>query len=210
MTADTSSSVKPYPSVADTHVKRLKWWMALEPQWRAAFQSAFLGHTNQPTAEELENLWQTTILRFAGPGAPYPNVRFELTNCSGLRGMGNLEILVLTNHKIETIGEVADMPNLKSLFVNNNAIRGLDGIEQLKKLEQLYAQVNQINSLEPIRNLTTLKEVYINFNALKTLDGVTRKHASSFKAFFCLPNEHLPDREIIRVERNIGIRCRSL
>lgn len=102
------------------------------------------------------------------------------------------------------------MPHLKSLFVNNNAIQRLNGIEGLTQLEQLYAQVNQITSIEPLRKLTALKEVYVNFNALKTLDGLTRKQAGLLRTFFCLPNEQLPDREVIRVERALGIRCRSL
>ena len=210
MNAEAISPPKSCPAIADTHAKRLKWWAGQEPQWRAAFQVAFFGHTNQPTYEELENLWQAPVLRFVGPKAPYPNLNFELTNCSGLAGMSNLEILVLTNHRVETIDEVAGMPALKSLFVNNNALRSLDGIGELKQVEQLYAQVNRIESLEPMRNLTNLREVHVNFNALTTLNGVTRKHANSLKTFFCLPNKYLPDRETIRVEQTLGIRCRSL
>lgn len=210
MVNDTESPAKSCPAHVDTPAKRLGWWRQLEPQWRAALQLAFLGHTNVPDDEELERLWQTPALRFAGPKAPYPNLNFELTNCSGLAGMCNLEILVLTNHALETINEVADMPDLKSLFVNNNALSSLSGIESLAKLEQLYAQVNRIDSLEPLRHLTNLREVYVSFNALTTLDGLTRKHVRAMKAFFCLPNEHLTDRDVIRVERNLGIRCRSI
>ena len=196
--------------IADTPAKRQTWWAELEPQWQAAFQMAFFGHTNQPTDEELENLWQAPVLRFAGPRAPYPNIRFELTNCSGLKGMSRLETLILTNHRIDSIRELAQLTKLKSLFVNDNAIRSLAGIEGLRQLEQLYAQVNQIDSLEPIRSLTHLREVCAHVNALKTLDGLTPTHTHSLKALFCLPNEHLTDREIIRTERSLGIRCRSL
>lgn len=210
MSVDVNSPAKPCPPIANTHAKRLTWWLGLEPQWRAAFQYAFFRHTHQPEAEELENLWQTPVLRFTGPRAPHPNMSFELTNCSGLAGMGNLEILVLTHHRIETLGELAGLSQLKSLFVNNNAIRTLEGIESLNNLEQLYAQINQIASQEPIRNLTRLREVYISLNRLKTLDGLTRKHANTLKAFYCLPNDELTDRDIMRVERNLGIRCRSV
>jgi len=210
MSNAVTEPVRPCPSIANTPAKRLNWWAGQEPQWQAAFQFAFFGHTRQPTDEELENLWQTPVLRFAGPEAPHPNLGFALTNCSGLRGMSNLEILILTNHRIETLDEVADMPDLKSLFVNNNAIQSLNGIERLTQLAQLYAQVNQIESLEPIRGLTNLREIYASVNALRTLDGLTRKHAASLKAFYCLPNEQLTDRDVLRVERTLGIRCRSL
>ena len=200
----------PCPPVADTHMKRLRWWMELEPQWRAAFSFAFFNHAGQPTAEELENLWQTPVLRFAGPRAAYPNMNFELTNCSGLAGMRNLEILVLTNHQISALDGLADLPNLKSLFVNNNNLPSLSGVEQFTRLEQLYAQVNPVDSLGAIRNLMHLKELYVGLTALKSLDGLTRKHATRLKSFYCLPNDNLTDREIMRVERNLGIRCRSL
>lgn len=207
---NTDSAVKPLPAEADTPAKRLRWWSELEPQWRAAFQYAFFMHGNQPTVDELANLWQTTVLRFAGPKAPYPNMTFELTNCSGLRGMVNLEILVLTNHQVKNVDELADLTNLKSLFINENSIQNLEGIKGLKQLEQLYAHANQIESIEPLQDLLRLREIYVNLNGLKTLAGITRKHSKALKAFFCLPNDKLPDREIIRVERNLGIRCQSL
>lgn len=210
MTSSPELAVKPCPPVADTHAKRLKWWMNLEPQWRAAFQMAVLRHMELPTPDELENLWQTTTLRFAGPKAPHPNLNFELTNCSGLVGMSNLEILVLTHHKVEEVSELSTLTNLKSLFLNNNVIRSLAGLEKTTTLEQLYVQVNLIDSLIPIRNLTTLRELYVCLNTIRNLEGITRKHANQMKAFFCLPNEHLPDRDVMRVERTIGIRCRSL
>ena len=210
MNNDVYSPTQSPPAIADRPAGRQTWWLELEPQWQAAFQAVFFGHTNQPTDEELENLWQTPVLRFAGPNAPYSNMRFELTNCSGLQGMNRLETLILTNHQIESIRDLAHLPHLKSLFVNDNAIRSLAGIEGLGQLEQLYAQNNKIDSLEPMRSLTQLREVYAGINALTTLNGLTRKHAHSLKAFFCLPNEHLTDRDIIHAERNLGIRCRSL
>ncbi|GAB3988192.1 hypothetical protein GCM10028807_10310 [Spirosoma daeguense] len=196
--------------MADTHAKRFRWWIELEPQWRAAFQYAFFRHVDQPSAEELENLWQTTVLRFAGPKAPNPNMSFELTNCSGVSGMVNLEILVITNQQLKNLNELTSLVHLKSLFVNNNSIQSLEGIKSLKKLEQLYAQINMIDSIEPVSELHNLREIYVSLNALKNLNGISKKHSKNLKAFFCLPNEYLPDREIIRVERNLGIRCRSI
>lgn len=210
MTSSPELAVDPCPPVADTHAKRLKWWIELELQWRAAFQMAVLRHTELPTPDELEGLWQTTTLRFAGPEAPHPNLNVELTNCSGLVGMSNLEILIITHHKLEGVNELSTLTNLKSLFLNNNAIRSLAGLEKLTTLEQLYVQVNLIDSLTPIRDLTALRELYVCLNTIRSLEGLTRKHTKRMKAFFCLPNEHLPDRETLRVERNLGIRCRSL
>lgn len=201
---------KLFPSVADTHAKRVRWWHELTPQWRMAFQASVLGHLNLPMPEELENLWRAPALRFTGPTAPYPTLRFELTDCSGVAAMSNLEVLIITHHRLESVQELAGLKNLKSLFVNNNQLGSLTGVEELKRLEQVYAQVNQIDSLEPLRNLTNLRELYVSANALLTLNGITAKHARSLKAFFCLPNEQLPDREVIRFERKMAIRCRTL
>lgn len=164
---------------------------------------------NPPAPDELESLWQAPALRFAGPQAPHPNMNFELTTCSGLAGMSNLEILVLTNHQLERLDEMASLPQLKGLFVNNNGLRSLHGIETLTQLEQLYAQLNRLESIEPIRNLAKLREVYVSLNALTTLDGLTRQH-TAVKKFFCLPNDGLTDRIIMQTERRLGIRCRSL
>lgn len=209
MLIDPEVASKSVPAVADTHAKRLTWWLGLTPVWRSAFQTAILQHSAHPTAEELEYLWQIPAIRFTGPRAPYPNLPFELTDCSGLQGMSNLEIVVLTHHQLGSVTELATLPKLRSLFVNNNSIRSLTGIESLKKLEQLYAQFNQIDSLVPVRELTGLREIYINFNPIKTLDGITAKHARNLKGFFCLPNDDLPDREVMRVEQRLGIRCRA-
>lgn len=201
---------KSCPSTADTPAKRYTWWLSLQPQWRAAFSMVFLNHTNHPTDTELINLWETPALRFVGPKAPYPNMNFELDNCSGLAGMSNLQILVLTNHRIEAIDEVATMPQLKSLFVNNNALKTLNGIEKLTSLEQVYAHINKLETLAPLQILTNLREVYVSFNELTDLNGITKKHTKALKAFYCLPNATLPDREVIRVEQRVGIRCQRL
>ncbi len=203
----TENALKPLPVLADTPAKRFRWWASLTPAWRAAFSMAFWGQTAEPTNDDLVRLWQTPVLRFAGPKAPYPNMSFELTDCSGLAGMSNLEILVLTNHRLESLAEVATMPDLKSLFVNNNQLTSLTGVESLNRLEQLYAQVNRIGTLAPVQNLTALAELFVNYNALTTLDGITKAHSNRLKKFVCLPNDDLPDREIIRVEQRLGIRC---
>ncbi|GAB3707586.1 hypothetical protein GCM10027592_41880 [Spirosoma flavus] len=210
MNPNVTLSNKPLPAMADTHSKRIRWWLDLEPQWRAAFQYSFFRHSDHPSAEELENLWQTNILRLVGPKAPNPNMTFELTNCSGIKGMINLEILIVNHHQLTTIDELADLTHLKSLFVNNNAIQDIAVVKKFKKLEQLYAQVNAIESIEPVSELTNLRDLYVSLNALKTLNGITRKHSKTLKSFFCLPNDQLPDKEVIRVERNLGIRCRYL
>ncbi|OIN55994.1 leucine-rich repeat domain-containing protein [Arsenicibacter rosenii] len=200
-------TIKPCPPIADTFAKRYMWWTNLTPSWRAAFQQVLSIHGSSPSDEELCRIWQAPALRFAGPRAMYPNMNFELTDCSGLAGLTNLDILVVINHRVESIAELSTLTDLKGLFVNNNALTSLAGIESMSQLEQLYAHINKLQSLTPVRKLTRLRELYVSFNALNSLEGLTSSHTKQLKRLVCLPNDELPDREVIRVEQRLGIRC---
>jgi hypothetical protein len=184
------------------------WWTNLESLWKQAFAVTLFKHPDEPTPEELSFVYNATVMRFAGPAAPYPNMPFELTNLSGVSQLPNLEILVVTHHKIIFIKELENLQNLKSLFLFNNQIKNLEGIETLKNLEQLYVQCNQIESIRPIEKLINLKEVYVNQNLLSSLVGLTEEHSDKLTDFFCKPNDLLKQKEIIRVERDLGILCR--
>ena len=197
----------------DTLHKRRNWWNTLELQWQIAFNEAVLNKPgipqSIPTDEELLFILQSKVLRLAGPRASFPNLSIELTNCSGIEALKNLEILVLTFHQIKELKGIEALKQLKSLFVNNNQIESLVGLEQLKKLEELYFNVNQVKSLKALKGLTKLKTVYCNYNQLNSLEGIQPKHSSKMRNFFCLPNQGLSNKEIIRVEHKIGIRCQQ-
>ncbi len=186
------------------------WWQQLEPQWQQAFSTTAFQHTNEPTPDELAQLYAAPALRFAGPTAPYPNMNFELTNLSGIEALENIETLVVIFQKIETIQQVSRLKSLKNLFLYNNQITSLEGIEELTALEMLYVQDNQISSIQQVKKLVNLKELYINGNKIDSLDGLTEEHAEKLQMFFCKPNDLLKQKEMLRVEREIGIRCRSL
>jgi Leucine-rich repeat (LRR) protein len=188
----------------------LHWWQQLEAQWKQAFVETFLGHKDEPTQNELANLHNAPALRFAGPSAPYPNMSFELTNLSGLSQLTNLDILVVTDQQVQTIRELKSLNRLGSLFLYNNKIRSLEGIEELIKLWQLYVQSNKIESILPVKKLVNLKEFYVNDNCITSLEGLTEEHADNLEMFFCKPNEGLKQKEILRVEKELGIRCRGL
>lgn len=191
----------------------LSWWNELEDQWKKAFNEAIWRKgavLDAPNEEELEWLATSPALRFAGPRAPYPNMTFELSNLSGLPALKTTETLVLTYHSLRSIEEVAHLKRLKSLFVNNNLIRSLDGIQPLRHLEMLYAQYNELDSIEQIRKLTKLREVYIHDNQLNSLEGLREDHTKALETFIVLPNKQLPDKEVLRVENKLGIRCRRI
>ena len=188
----------------------ISWWRQLAPQWKQAFAEVIFKHTNEPTPGELAQLYAAPALRFTGPTAPFPSMSFELSDLSGLTGLNQLETVVVTHHFIESIKDLASLKQIKHLFLFNNRIKSLDGIETLAGLEQLYVQCNQIESLEPLKNLFNLRELYVNDNKISLLDVLTEEHAEKLEVLVCKPNEALKQKELLRVERELGIRCRSL
>ncbi|MDE1190600.1 MAG: hypothetical protein PW786_00420 [Arachidicoccus sp.] len=188
----------------------LHWWTSLEVQWQRAFGEVFFMHSTIPSEEEAERLFSTEVLRFAGPGAAYANMDFQLHNLSGLRALKQLKILVVTHHDIRTLDDLKDITGLKSLFIFNNVIDSLKGIEQMKDLEQLYAHCNHIHNLQPVSGLTNLRELYVHYNQLENLSGLTAEHSEKLHTFYCKPNDKLKQKELIHTEINLGIRCKSL
>lgn len=188
-----------------------KWWSALSMPWKTAYNEVMLRRSSSEDLPDdvLHAIWTAQALRFAGPSAPYPNMTIELDNLDGVTGLNKLEIFVFTHHRLKSIAAVADLPQLKSLFVFNNQIGSLEGIEALTELRELYVQSNQIESLLPLRHLTQLQNIYCCYNRLRTLEGIGKQHIGSLKNFVCLPNDDLPDSEVIRMEREVGIRCQK-
>jgi Leucine-rich repeat (LRR) protein len=194
------------PSTATLSARR-KWWMSLEPQWKLAFQTSVLIHTDTPTDHELDNMMSLTSFSCLGASAQYPTVDFELTNLSGLKELSELETLVLTHHKLTDVSGLEGLKYLKNVFLSNNEITSLRGIENLRKLEQLNVQNNKIESLLPLKLLTNMKELYVNFNALISFEGVTLAHSKCLKMFHCLPCERMSFKDIIFFEQAMGVRC---
>ncbi|MEO6732654.1 MAG: leucine-rich repeat domain-containing protein [Ferruginibacter sp.] len=185
------------------------WWQQLETQWKEAFAECYFKHNNEPTPMELEQLYSGPAIRLAGPSAPYPNMSFELSNLSGLVGLENLRVVVVTHQLIETITELETLPQLTSLFLFNNKITSLAGIGQLTELSQLFVQCNKLASITEVRNLVNLKELHIYDNIISSLEGLTEEHADKLERFFCKPNDQLKSKELLRIEREMGIRCLS-
>lgn len=186
------------------------WWDNLSDSWKMAFNEAVLhrpANTEQPDHESLRQIFETPVLRLAGPTAPYPNMSFELKDLSGISELTHLEILVVTHHQVRMITELRGHKKLKSLFVFDNQIENLAGIENLTGLQELYCHNNYIDTLEPLAKLTNLHTLYCSSNQIKTLEGIGKQHVANMQKLYCLPNTNLRDPEILRFEREIGIRC---
>jgi Leucine-rich repeat (LRR) protein len=187
-----------------------RWWQHLSTRWKQALAETVFKNNIEPTSTELAQVYHCNVLRFAGPTAPYPNMSFELEDLAGISELHNLEILVVVHQKLRSVKELRGLHQLKSLFINNNSIESLAGIENLTGLQQLYAQHNLIGSILPVQALLNLQELYVHDNRLNSLEGLTEEHAEKLEHLFCKPNDQLKQKELIRVERDLGIRCKSL
>lgn len=199
-------------TTTQTVAGRRLWWENLESQWQTAFMEAVLSKYDpeaEPTDNELAQLWKTSVFRFAGPEGAYANMSIELTNLSGIRGMTQLEVLIVTHHKIRSLRELSDMVRLKSLYAYNNALENLEGLESLLLLEQLLIHSNRIADLTPLRRLCNLRDLYAYDNPLRSFEGLCRDHALKLKQFYALPNPQVLQSEVVRVKKELGIRCKA-
>lgn len=199
---------------APEELKRARqWWQDLEMQWKFAYNEAVFGKgpsIEPPKDEELMILLiRADTLRFAGPMAQNPNITNPLTNLSGLIPLYHLRYLSLTHMKITGLRELTRHTQMEHLFVYDNQIKSLEGIEGMLNLKDLYLQNNEVEDLLPIARLTNLKTIYASNNHIKKINGLSEKHGDCLRKFYILPNDDLPDREIIRTQNEIGIICRT-
>ena len=190
-----------------------QWWMKLEMQWKMAFNEAVFGKgptIEPPKDDELMILLVgADTLRFAGPLAYKPNMTTMVTNLSGLIPLYHLTYLSLTNTHITSLKELRHHTKLQHLFVYENKLTSLEGIEGMKDLKNLYFQHNQITDLTPLKKLKNLDTIYACNNKLTKINGLTEKNTKKLKKFYIMPNNDLPDREIIKFQNTVGIICRK-
>ena len=205
---DASTNTPPAPAQL---AEASAWWSRCSAAWKRAFNEVALQRSStEPLPDELLlTVFQSPNHRFSGPQAPYPNMSFELEDMSGLTGLPNTELVVVTFHQLRHIQEVKNMPTLRSLFVYNNQITSLDGVEARVELQELYAQCNDITTLTPLEKLVHLKTLYCSHNLLADLAGIGAQHTDQLENFYCLPNPNLKDRMVLAFEREVGIRCRK-
>lgn len=190
-----------------------RWFDGLEIQWKMAYNEAIYGNGPIIKRPDDKNLLLLLVhidtVRFAGPMSDQPNMTTTLSNLSGLKGLNHLKYISITNHNIESLVPIRYLTKLEHLFVNDNKLKSLDGIEKMHALKDLYCQGNQIDDLSPIKNLTNLETIYACRNTFSQIDGLNENHVKNLKKFYILPNTNLPDREVIRVQNELGILCKT-
>ncbi|MCB0602176.1 MAG: leucine-rich repeat domain-containing protein [Saprospiraceae bacterium] len=193
-------------------IRARNWWLDLEIQWKMAYNEAVYGKgpTLEPPQDEelMILLLQIDTLRFAGPSAAHPNMSTVLTNLSGLIPLYHLSYLSISNMDISSLAPLQQFTRMKHLFAFENKLTSLQGIEGMKELESLYVQNNAISDLIPISNLLNIKTLYVNGNKLKDARGITENHVPSLENLFILPNNDLPQKEILRIQNELGLICR--
>lgn len=190
-----------------------QWWQDLEMQWKMAYNEVLFakGPTIEPPKDDelMLLLLQVDTLRFAGPMAANPNMTTRLTNLSGLIPLYHLFYLSLSDSDITSLEPLKRHTKLEHLFLYNNKITSLKGIEDMTKLKDLYVQNNELTDIEPVRKLTNLESFYCSGNQLTSLKGMTKQHAAQRVKFYVLPNDKLKDKDILKVEDKLGIKCRK-
>ncbi|MEN0005448.1 MAG: leucine-rich repeat domain-containing protein [Bacteroidota bacterium] len=189
-----------------------KWWGDLEAQWKMVYNEALFarGPVLEPLKDEelMMLLVGVDTLRLAGPLAISPNTSVVLTNLSGLLPLQRLKYLSISNMKISSLEGLRLHTNLEYLYVYENKLTSIKGVEGMKNLKEFYFQSNEVEDLTPIKQLTNLEVVYASGNKIEKINGITTKH-KKIKKFYILPNDSLHDREIIRIQNELGILCRQ-
>lgn len=201
---------EPANITAQDKAKYQNWWNGLSDQWKKAINQAGFQKgevTDEPSIDEMHSLWHVEALRFAGPGAMFPNLSFEIGNLDGVKELTNLKVLVAINSGIRSLKPIARLVGLEGLFVMENELKTIEGIEQMKNLKQFYFQDNEVKSIESMEKLTNLVDVFAFGNKIKSLKGLSEKHSRYLINFKILPNEKLRQKEIIKTENRLGIRC---
>ncbi len=80
-----------------------------------------------------------------------------------------VETLIASGNKLETLAGLAAYPNLTYLAVDDNKLRSLQGVERAPKLKTLRATNNKLKSVAGAEKLPKLRLLYLSFNELETL-----------------------------------------
>lgn len=198
------------PPSAEMLAMYKKWWDGLSAPWKLAFNEIYQNTStiDIPPDNFLHDIWTTVNFRMAGPSAMFPNVTVELDDLSGVKDLPNIELLVITNHNIKGLQEIANKTKLTGLFVFSNKLTSIEGVENLKNLTSFYFNDNQVESLLPLAGLTQLETIHCANNKINSLEGVGTQH-TALKDFFCLPNEGIWQSMIMQFENEVRIQCKK-
>ncbi|WP_341228118.1 leucine-rich repeat domain-containing protein [uncultured Arcticibacterium sp.] len=184
------------------------WWQSLSPLWKSAFNLTVLvkDESYVPSQTELKEILSLKVLRIVGPKGVHPNFDYHLEDLTGLKELKELEILVVTYHKIKKLDGIRESKNLRTLFIHDNEIEDLSPLKDLKLLNELYCHSNMIATLKPLRALSRLRVLFCSNNQISDFNGISEKH-SELKSVTAMPNEKIGPKQIRELE-DLNIFCK--
>jgi Leucine-rich repeat (LRR) protein len=95
----------------------------------------------------------------------------QISQIKGLENLENLVILNLRNNKISEIEGLENLRNLKRLDLSNNEIYEIKGLDNLSKLEFLDLSYNKISEIKGLSNLKKLEHLYLGINEILQIEN---------------------------------------
>jgi Leucine-rich repeat (LRR) protein/GTPase SAR1 family protein len=115
----------------------------------------------------LKNLNQIKSLTLGGEN-------YGKGDISEIRGLLNLEELIISKSLVEVIDDIAELTNLKHLDLSKNYILKIEKLQKLKQLEHLNLSDNNNINIIPIFEFTNLRYLSIYGIGLKTLEPISK------------------------------------
>ena len=198
-----------FPPALKLPEARRNWWKTLPDHWRQVFLQAFFQRMQDDIVSDsdLENLCSTPVLRIVGPEGMHSNYSGTLTDLSGLSQLTTVQYLFVIHCDLESLDGIERMTEMRSLYLHNNKLQDIHQIGKMASLQEIFVADNEIKSISPVKNCRMLHTLSCERNRLQNLDGIKPFHEKHLRTLKCRPNEFLPQREILRVQNEIGIIC---
>lgn len=127
-----------------------QWWYKLPIYWRALLTEQ-AGINSQPTAEDLHQIINISLLDLSG--------NTYLPDLLPLERLVNLRELSVSKTEITDLSPLKDLHNLQKINLSNTRIANLEPLSGLFQLEELNIESSRVESLAPLLGLKTLQLV---------------------------------------------------
>jgi hypothetical protein len=127
----------------------------------------------------------------------------ELSDITGLKRLGNLETLWLSESKVGDLSPLKDLKKIKVLRVNSTKVSDLSPIKNLKNVEELdfgHTEVNDVSFIKDFKNLKSLTMWQTKVNDISLLNKL--KNLESLN----ISNDILDKGHVLNALKDINVR----